>query len=408
MENWRHNQLETELEGHIDKSVWNSDVHHIGHDVDTIEHWKPPDSPVHSYVSGRSFEDPDTFIRSIPDHPTALLEKETCAEDVLKVWIEISKFIVEKMKDGYGVKIAGLGTFTYSQEIVEELDKDHKMAQTLRRVPLMILSEFMVRMFDLVSPLNESLCQVPTIPLSTTVIAERTKLPRKNVDGIISEVLQSFARAVVCNKNLEFPFPNIGKLQVSNGKVLFKFYANFCHQLDFYTGKSITNPDSNIVPGIMTPLKRHVPAPDFRSVFHLREVRSVHQHDLLNPVKKVHGTYIPTSNLYKFNNPTYTLVEDRSRLVQFNLSQLNGPLLNKRCTLSWIKGKRDYLKPSPEPWPEHRYHVVQSSVVIRPGSDTLSNFQSGSATAALRRSPSMSKTGSPRPSVGISEIKSSK
>jgi nucleoid DNA-binding protein len=403
MENWRQTQHDSEEEQEKERG-WESEIHRMGHDFDTLTHWKPEESSFTSYTSGRSFEDPDTFIRSIPDHPTTLLEKETCAEDVLKVWTEVSKFIVEKMKDGYGVKIAGLGTFTYFQDVGEELDGTGKVTSTLRRIPLMILSEFVVRMYELISPFNEKLCQCPTIPLNLTVIADRTKLLRKNVDGIMTEVMQSFARALVCNKNLEFPFPNIGKLQVSNGRAVFKFYANFCSQLDFYHGKPSPNQDQYVLPGVMTPLRLHVPTADFRSVFHLREVRSVHQHELLAPVRKVEGGYEPTRRLGVFGgNPAYTLVEDGSKLTKFKLAHLNGPKLHKRCTVSWVKGKRDYLRPSTEPWPPHRYHVVQSSVVLRPASVSTSNIPPPSAptSAPVPASPFIPKASSTRPNVPL-------
>jgi hypothetical protein len=43
----------------------------------------------------------------------------------------------------------------------------------------------------------------------------------------------------------------------------------------------------------MTPLKLHIPTESYRSVLHLREVRSVHEDSLPVPLVKVDGKYVP-------------------------------------------------------------------------------------------------------------------
>ena len=114
----------------------------------------------------------------------------------------------------------------------------------------------------------------------------------------------------------------------------------------------------------MTPLRRHIPTHEFRSVFHLREVRSVHEDDLLAPVELVDGKYQVSSKMQNEHHPVYTLLEDTSQPIHFKMDQLYGPQLQKRYTISWVREKRDYLTPSKKPWPPHHYHVVESSVAL--------------------------------------------
>ena len=122
--------------------------------------------------------------------------------------------------------------------------------------------------------------------------------------------------------------------------------------------------DPFVLPGTMTPLRRHIPSSDFRSVFHLREIRSVHGDDLLAPVKEINGKHEVVSRIGNDAEPVYTLVEDTSQPVKFKKEQLSGPSLNKRYTVHWVRQKRDYLNGSSKPWPPHHYHVVESSVVL--------------------------------------------
>ena len=122
--------------------------------------------------------------------------------------------------------------------------------------------------------------------------------------------------------------------------------------------------DPFVLPGTMTPLRRHIPTSDFRSVFHLREIRSVHGDDLLAPVEEVNGKHEVVSRLGNEVEPVYTLVEDTSQPVQFKKEQLYGPALNKWYTVHWVRQKRDYLNGSHKSWPPHHYHVVESSVAL--------------------------------------------
>jgi hypothetical protein len=52
-----------------------------------------------------------------------------------------------------------------------------------------------------------------------------------------------------------------------------------------------------MIPGRMTPLRKHIPSENFRSVFHLREVRSVHEQPLLVPLVRKDGKLIPETLL---------------------------------------------------------------------------------------------------------------
>jgi hypothetical protein len=81
------------------------------------------------------------------------------------------------------------------------------------------------------------------VALNLSVIASEAKLPRGIVDGILTEVLQAFARGIACNKSLEFPFPFIGKLQIRHPKVVMRFYDEFCKKLGFHVVETVRLPE---------------------------------------------------------------------------------------------------------------------------------------------------------------------
>lgn len=48
-----------------------------------------------------------------------------------------------------------------------------------------------------------------------------------------------------------------------------------------------------MIPGRMTPLRLHIPTEPFRSVFHLREVLSVHEFPLVVPLTQIDRKLVP-------------------------------------------------------------------------------------------------------------------
>ena len=163
MEDWKATQ-DVEISLEEKNRVWERTDSfasaHTGLHDESI-HWKPDSNHSLDLSEGGhrfNFDDPDTFIQNASEPMVTLMEEEACAEHVIKVWDEVSSFIVEKLKDGYAVKIAGLGTFTYAEQIKPGKSKLER--PRVKRTPFMIVSEFVVRMYNLITPLHDTLSTV--------------------------------------------------------------------------------------------------------------------------------------------------------------------------------------------------------------------------------------------------------
>ena len=172
MEDWKITQ-DVEI-GHDDiPNRWTDRSRSFASSIhDGSLHWKPSESSVHATdgLHRINFDDTDTFIQNAVEPMVTLIEEETCAEHVINVWDEISRYIVEKMKDGFAVKIAGLGTFTFAEQLKPaNTDQDRP---TVKRTPFMILSEFVVRMYNLITPLHETLSTVSQCNFGTILVCQ--------------------------------------------------------------------------------------------------------------------------------------------------------------------------------------------------------------------------------------------
>jgi len=239
--------------------------------------------------------EPDAFLKNVGESPHTLLDKQCIAQDVINIWEAISEYIILKLKRGVGTIIPGLGTFTF---LVKNVSLPKSKSCKLHLYPKFFISEYVAEMYRLEQASSHH-SNVPCNLINLSVISKRINIPRPIIEGAVTEVLQAFARGIVCNKNIEFPFPCIGKLQICNQCVRMRFYLDFYKNLKYnieapsvlmQDGKEI---EDDVIEGRMTPLVYHIPQPQFRSVFHLREVRSVHEGPLLAPVEYHKGRLIP-------------------------------------------------------------------------------------------------------------------
>jgi len=184
----------------------------------------------------------------------ALENRECFAEDVIRVWVEISKFIISHIKSGYGVQIPGLCTITIQEERIPVPDSPYF---EIRRTPLMILSRAVVHMYKLAN-FDEYTYKYKfsSVPLNLTDIASKLQAPRRIIEGVVTEVLQVCLLPLVrtykirfrleltgfrrCSLLLEpsfvasgsnFHFRGLGsfKLRIASQKM--RFYHEFCAKL---------------------------------------------------------------------------------------------------------------------------------------------------------------------------------
>ncbi|CAL8139613.1 unnamed protein product [Orchesella dallaii] len=239
-------------------------------------------------------DDQRSFVEAVKQHAHTLLERECTVREVILVWENCSKYIILKMLEGFAVKVPGLGTFTLSI-LPNDLAAEKMFLRKLRKFPVFKMCQHLKEMYDLEEENALYQCNAPIVALNLSVIASDTKLPRGIVDGIITEVLQSLARGVITNKNLEFPFPYIGKLYIHNRRVSMVFYQQFCEGLSF-DFDATPSALQYVLPGNMSPLMYHRPQPEFQSVFHYRDLRLVEEKIAAKPRPYAKGNFIRDSS----------------------------------------------------------------------------------------------------------------
>ncbi|ODM88796.1 Coiled-coil domain-containing protein 81 [Orchesella cincta] len=239
-------------------------------------------------------DDQRSFVEAVKQHAHTLLERECTVREVILVWENCSKYIILKMLEGFAVKVPGLGTFTLSI-LPNDLAADKMVLRKHRKFPVFKICQHLKDMYDLEEENALYQCNAPVVALNLSVIASDTKLPRGIVDGIITEVLQSFARGIITNKTLEFPFPYIGKLYILQRRVSMAFYQQFCEGLSF-DFDAMPSTLQYVLPGNMSPLMYHRPQPEFQSVFHYRDLRLVEEKIAAKPRPYAKGNFIRDSS----------------------------------------------------------------------------------------------------------------
>ena len=83
-------------------------------------------------------------------------------------------------------------------------------------------------------PVNGS---IPVHPLNYFHIQTQSVYTRDQIEQCVKHVLQIFNRSVAAQRNVEFTFSRIGKLQIRDGKVKMKFFKEFIDAVDGNSGK---------------------------------------------------------------------------------------------------------------------------------------------------------------------------
>ncbi|XP_045555443.1 coiled-coil domain-containing protein 81 [Salmo salar] len=148
--------------------------------------------------------------------------------DVDSIWSNVSSFVERQMTLQKGVYIAGLGTFTFSQQ---KLDVGNKFVLIQR--PIFLLSEKLSQSHGLkqVKPLSAA-GDVPLVQLNFTALSVESPFERHVVEGCVRETLLVLLRAVATGRSVLFTFHAIGELLFCQSKVKMKFYHDFVTALD--------------------------------------------------------------------------------------------------------------------------------------------------------------------------------
>ena len=140
-----------------------------------------------------------------------------------------------------GVSIPGFGTFSFIHKRVDVGNNKYLLLQR----PVFIFSEKIAQTHGLKTthyPVNGS---IPVHPLNYCFIQTQSVYTRDQIDLCVKHVLQIFNRSIAAQRNVEFTFSNIGKLQIRDGKVKMRFFKEFVSSVD-ENGKHIIDNMCNV------------------------------------------------------------------------------------------------------------------------------------------------------------------
>ncbi|CAF4632566.1 unnamed protein product [Rotaria sp. Silwood1] len=149
-------------------------------------------------------------------------------DDVVKIWDAVSAYIESYMKQSKGVTIPGFGTFTFIHKRIDVGNNKYLLIQR----PVFAFSEKFAQTHSLKFthyPVNGS---IPVHPLNYFYIQTQSTYTRDQIEQCVKHVLQVFNRSVAAQRNVEFTFSRIGKLQIRDGKVKMRFFKDFVNAVD--------------------------------------------------------------------------------------------------------------------------------------------------------------------------------
>ncbi|KAF3686601.1 Coiled-coil domain-containing protein 81 [Channa argus] len=148
--------------------------------------------------------------------------------DIDSIWADVSAFIERQMFLHKGVHLAGLGTFTFSQE---KLDIGNKFIMIQR--PEFLLAGKLTQSLGLkqARPLAAA-THLPVVQLNFAAVSQETPYSRDTVEGCIRETLRLLFTALASEQNVFVTFVGIGVLSFKNNKVQMKFNRDFINAMD--------------------------------------------------------------------------------------------------------------------------------------------------------------------------------
>lgn len=157
--------------------------------------------------------------------------------DVVQIWDEVAAYIDRHMSQSKGVTIPNFGTFSFVQK---KLDIGGQNRFVLIQRPVFLVAEKFAQTHGLSHTKYPIAGSIPVHPLNFTSISCETQFSRDQVEACVRHVLAVLNRSVAANRNVEFTFTGIGRLQIRNGKVKMKFFKEFVNSCDS-SGKAIND-----------------------------------------------------------------------------------------------------------------------------------------------------------------------
>ncbi|XP_068455484.1 coiled-coil domain-containing protein 81-like isoform X1 [Clinocottus analis] len=149
-------------------------------------------------------------------------------DDIQSIWAAVSAFIERQMTLQKGVRVAGLGTFTFSQQ---KLDIGNKYTMIQR--PIFLIAGKLVQSLGLkqVRPLAAA-THLPVVQLNLAAVSQQTAFSRDEVERCVRETLLLLLRALASEQNAFLTFQGIGVLSFRSNKVQMKFSRAFVQAMD--------------------------------------------------------------------------------------------------------------------------------------------------------------------------------
>lgn len=138
--------------------------------------------------------------------------------------------------------IPGFGTFTF---IHKRTDVGNNKYILLQR-PVFVLADKVAQTHGLKFtryPVNGS---IPVHPVNYCLLQTQSTYSRDQIEQCVKHVLQVFNRSVAAQRNVEFTFSRIGKLQIRDRKVKMRFFKDFVTEVDGNSGKQFYNNPCNV------------------------------------------------------------------------------------------------------------------------------------------------------------------
>ncbi|CAF1042699.1 unnamed protein product [Adineta steineri] len=173
-------------------------------------------------------------------HTSASLANLT-DDDVVKIWDGVSAFIESFMKQSKGVVIPGFGTFTFIHKRIDVGNNKYLLIQR----PIFSFSEKFTQTHALKFTHYPVSGSIPVHPLNYFYIQMQSTYTRDQIEQCVKHVLQVFNRSVAAQRNIEFTFSRIGKLQIRDGKVKMRFFKDFVNAVDGSGGKHLIDNGCN-------------------------------------------------------------------------------------------------------------------------------------------------------------------
>ena len=138
--------------------------------------------------------------------------------------------------------IPGFGTFSFIQKRIDVGNNKYLLLQR----PVFALSEKVVQTHGLKATHHPVNGAIPVHPLNYFFIQTQSIYTRDQIEQCVKHVLQVFHRSIAAQRNVEFTFSRIGKLQIRDGKVKMRFFKDFVQAVDENGGKHLVESMSNV------------------------------------------------------------------------------------------------------------------------------------------------------------------